>query len=402
MGLSGALLDLTPLRSAPVFRRLWAGQSVSMLGNEIAVVAVMYQVWQLTHSPAWTGATGLARAVPVIAFGLFGGSLADRGDRRRTYLTALTGQVCCALLLAAQAFSPGSPVLLVLGLLTVQSTFGALGGAVSRTFVPRLLEPGQVAAGLALHRISFQAALLAGPALGGLLLAVAGAGGCHLLRGLALAAAFHGAAGLPPMLPRGEAPRPGLAGTLEGLNFLVRYRPVRAALLTDLAATTLAMPISLFPALNAERFGGDPRTLGLFLSAIGAGGVVASALSGTFTRSARPGRVMVAGAATWALALTGLGLTTNAWAGLACLVVAGAADTVSVVARGTVIQLGTPDHLLGRVGAAELMVGAAGPHLGDLRAGLVATATGPAFALVSGGLASLLAVGAVAASARRN
>jgi MFS family permease len=179
---------------------------------------------------------------------------------------------------------------------------------------------------------------------------------------------------------------------LDGLAFLVRQPMVRAALVTDLAATVLSMPVSLFPLVNAERFGGDPRTLGLFLSAVAVGGVLASVLSGTFTRRARQGVVMLTGATAWGGALAAFALVPNPWVGFGCLVVAGAADTVSVVARGTVVQLSTPDGLLGRVAAAEQIVGQGGPEVGNLRGGLVAAATTGTFALAGGGLACVAIV----------
>ncbi|MEV0071607.1 MFS transporter [Amycolatopsis sp. NPDC050768] len=158
----------------------------------------------------------------------------------------------------------------------------------------------------------------------------------------------------------------------------------------------LSMPTSLFPLVNAERFGGNPRTLGLFLTAIAVGGVAASVFSGVFTRLPRPGLVMLVGSAAWGLALTLFGLTTDPLLGLGFLALAGAADTVSVVSRSTVVQLHTPDELLGRVAAAEQIVGQAGPDLGNLRAGLVAAPTSALASLVSGGLLCVAAVAAVA------
>ena len=176
---------------------------------------------------------------------------------------------------------------------------------------------------------------------------------------------------------------------------------VRGAMVTDLAATVLAMPVSLFPLINQERFGGDPRTLGLFLSAIALGGAAASVFSGTFTRRSRPGAAMVGAAACWGAALAAFGLVTSPWLGLLMLVVAGAADTVSVVSRGTLIQLATPDELRGRISSIELIVGISGPDLGNVRAGAVAQATSASFALVSGGLACLVALAVSVATSRR-
>jgi MFS family permease len=398
VSLRRSLIDTAPFRTSPAFLRWWTGRALSGVGGQMTVVAVMFQVWRMTGSTAWTGAVGLAQAVPIVAIGLFAGALVDRGDRRRIYLLAMAGQAACSVLLAAQGFTGHVPVVGVLALVAGQSCCAAWGGPAARTFIPRLLPKEQVAAGLALNQISFQASMLAGPALGGLVLGRLGVGGCYLVDALTFGLAFYGAYGLPPTPPAGGPSRPGLRGVRDGLAFLLRERTVRGALLTDLAATVLAMPISLFPLVNAERFADDPRTLGVFLSAIAVGGVTASVFSGTFTRLPRPGLVMLCGSAGWGAALTGFGLARNAWAGLGFLTLAGAADTVAVVSRGTIVQLHTPNALLGRVVAAEQIVGTAGPDLGNLRGGLLAGATSGVTALVSGGLLCLTAVGLISAT----
>ncbi|MEU4619484.1 MFS transporter [Actinoplanes sp. NPDC023801] len=391
-----ALLDVAPLRASPEFRRLWTGQLFSGLGGQMAQVAVLYQVWESTRSPIWTGAAGMAQALPIILFGLFAGSLADRTDRRRFYLFTAAGQAACAALLAVQGFADSSPVVLLLALVAANAVFAAGGGPAGMTILPRLLPAGQVAAGLALKRVGFQVSMLLGPALGGVVVALAGPGACYLINAVSFAGVIAAVAMLPPMPPaRSEAPV--RHGVLAGLRFLAGHRTVRGALLTDLAATVLAMPISLFPMVNADRFGGDPRTLGLFLSAIAVGGVAASALSGSFTRLNRPGPMMFAGSLTWGAALGLFGIAPDVWSGLTLLAVAGAADTVAVVSRGTVVQWHTPDAYLGRVVAAEQIVGQAGPDVGNLRGGLVAASTSAPAALVSGGILCVVAVALIAA-----
>jgi MFS family permease len=390
MALRHAFVDLGPLRAVPVYRRLWFGQTASGFGSQMTLIAVLFQVWEATGSVVWTGAVGMAQALPLMVFGLFAGSLVDRHDRRRLYLVAMSGQAFCSVLLALQAFFLHLPVLGLLGIVALQGCFSATGAPAARTFLPRLLAPEQLAAGLALTRIGFQGAMLAGPALGGLILGTWGVGACFTVDAVTFCAALWGAVGLPATTPSGG--RPGVRGVLDGLAFLVRAPMVRGALLTDVAATVLSMPISLFPLINAERFGNDPRTLGLFLSAIAAGGVIASVLSGVFTRRARQGAVMLVGATAWGVALAAFALVPDPWLGLACLVVAGGADTVSVVARSTIIQLNTPDAMLGRVSAAEQIVGQGGPEVGNLRGGLVAAATSGTVALVSGGMACVAIV----------
>ncbi|MGW7405824.1 MFS transporter [Streptomyces sp. NPDC054833] len=396
--LTRSLIDVRPLRTSPVFRRLLIGRTVSSLGGFMTMVTVMYQVWDMTHSAAWSGAIGLAQALPLVVFGLFAGAWVDRADRRRVFLTATVGQAACSVLLAVQGFTGHVPVTAVLALVATQSAFGALGAPAAGVFVPRLLPKDQVAAGLALNQITGKSMMLAGPALGGVLLGWLGIGACYLLDALSFALAFYGAFGLPALPPEGEPSRAGLHGVLDGLRFLARHRVVRGALITDLAATVLSFPTSLFPLVNAERFGDNPRTLGLLLSAMAIGGIGATALSGSVTRLGRPGRVMLCGAGTWGAALVLFGMSTDPWTGLGLLVVAGAADALSVVSRSTIVQTRTPDALLGRVTAAETIVGQAGPSLGNVRGGLVAGWTSGATALITGGLLCLLAVGAVGAT----
>ncbi|MEU2926127.1 MFS transporter [Streptomyces sp. NPDC007251] len=391
-------IDVRPLRASPVFRRLLIGRTVSVLGGFMTMVTVMYQVWDMTRSTAWTGAVGLAQALPLVGFGLFAGAWVDRADRRRIFLTATVGQAACSALLAVQGFTGHVPAAAVLALVAAQSAFGALGAPAAGVFVPRLLPKEQVAAGLALNQITGQVMMLLGPALAGVLLARLGIGACYLLDALSFGVAFYGAFGLPALPPRGEPSRAGVHGVLDGLRFLAGHRVVRGALITDLAATVLSFPVSLFPLVNAERFGDDPRTLGLFLSALAVGGVTATALSGAVTRLGRPGPVMLGAAAVWGAALVLFGLTTDPWAGLALLAVAGAGDATSVVCRSTIVQTRTPDALLGRVTAAEQIVGQAGPSLGNVRGGLVAGWSSGAISLITGGLMCLLAVGAVTAT----
>lgn len=184
----------------------------------------------------------------------------------------------------------------------------------------------------------------------------------------------------------------GLRAAWDGWRFVATRPALRGAVATDLAATVLAMPVALFPVLNAQRFGGDPRTLGLFLSAIAAGGTTAILASGAVTRARRPGAVLLVAAGTWGAALAGFGAVHALAPTLACLALAGAADTVAVISRGTVVQLATPGDHLGRVSSVEHVVGAAGPGVGDARAGAVAALTSASASAVTGGLACLAVV----------
>ena len=403
MSFTSALTDLRPLRSSLDFRRVWAASLLTGVTGQSVTVAALAQVWTMTQSPVWTGAIGLARGIPLLLLGPLGGSLADRYDRRRVLLVTTALQLLVVAGLVAQAALSLASPLLVLGLLAAQSGVGALSSPSNATLPVRLLPANEVPAGLALRALGFQVSLLLGPALGGLLTGVS----VPLAYGVALAstpAALIAYALLPVLPPRAsnnieidddeERATPPRKPTSEPGGWLFAWRngAVRGALLTDLAMTSLSMPIAIFPMINDLRFAGDPRTLGLFLSSIAVGGLVASVFSGRYTRIRRAGLAQTVCALVWGATMIGFGLVGAEWVAFLCLAVAGAVDTIGVVARGALVQLVTPDSFRGRVSAIDHVVGAAGPEIGSARGGVLAAIAGAPAALVIGGASAMLAV----------
>ncbi|MBC3760898.1 MFS transporter [Quadrisphaera oryzae] len=401
------VVDTRPLRASPPFRRLWLGGALSTASGQLASTTVLFQVWQLTGSSAWVGAVGAATAVPTLVCGLLGGQLADTLDRRRLAVATTAAALAAALALAVQGALGSSSVVLLLALVVTQTAAGSLGAAARRTFVSALLPREQVPAGVALTHLTFQAALLLGPLSAGAVLAVAGPGAAYLLDAAALLVVGVATVRLPRAAGGGGSPRPShlLAGlgaaarqTWDGWRLVARRPALSGSVALDAAATVLAMPVALFPALNAARFADRPATLGLFFSALAVGGLAAGLATSALTRAQRPGVVQLVSAAVWGLALAGAGLADDVAVVLVLLAVAGAADSTGVIARGTLVQLDTPDAYLGRVSALENVVGVAGPGVGNARAGLVSSWTSPGAALVSGGVACAVLVAAVAAT----
>ncbi|WP_329377437.1 MFS transporter [Streptomyces sp. NBC_01716] len=394
----GRFLDTRPLRGGGPFRDLWIGTAASQLGSQMSTVAVLAQVWDLTGSPLGTGAIGLVSGLATLLFGLLGGTLADAVDRRTVVRATTGGQLLAAAGLCAQALADNRNVLLLLTLVAAGAACAGLGAPARRTLPVRLLPPDQVAAGLALTNVSFQAGMLAGPALAGLIIARWDFAGAYAAQAVAVAISALAVIRLPPMRPEGAGTAGGRRRPERGGWGVVLRRPTLwGSLATDLAATVFAMPVALFPLVNEARFGGDPRTLGLFLSAVAVGGIMAGLLSGTLTRRRGGGLVQLIAAGVWGLALAGFGLAGPLWSALCCLALAGAADTVSVITRSTLVQLETPDAYRGRVSSVEHVIGVAGPELGNFRGGLVASATSASFSLVTGGLFATLLVALVAA-----
>jgi MFS family permease len=388
------LADIGPLRDSPAFRRLWAGTTLSSVGQSLTSFAVILQVFRLTHSSFAVGLVGLATMVPTLIVGLLGGPISDAVNRRTLVLVTSGCLAAVSAAFAVQAFAGLRLVWLLYALVAVQSSLAAIDRPTRNTFLPSLLPPGQLPAGLALNRLSFQIVMTAGPALAGLITAAPHLGlrACYLIDTITFTAALYGVARLPAMRPQGGAARPNLRAVAEGIQFIRRSQPLAGAFLADLNATVFGLPFAVFPAINAERFGGNPRTLGLFVTAIGFGGLVSATFSGPLRHITRQGRAMLCAVAIWGAAFAGFAVAPGLWLTLALLAVAGAADMFTVVFRGVILQSVTPDHLLGRVMAADFVVGAGGSQLGNVESGALGSLTTPTISAVSGGLVTVAGV----------
>jgi MFS family permease len=403
------LTDVTPLREYPAYRRLWLGMMLSRTGSAMTTFAVSLQVYELTRSPAAVGGIGLATFVPMLLITLPGGTLADRVDRRRLVLVVAVGQAALSVTLFALAAFGGalsrSAVLWALyAIVAAGAACSSISAPAQATFIPRLVPKDQVSTAMALQRIVFQVVLILGPALAGVVTGWTGLRGCYLADVISFAAALWSVYRLPAMPPatpavgdEGGQPRSKFALTLEGLAFIRRTPALCGAFLADVNATFFALPVSLFPAINAERFGGDPRTLGLFTTAIGVGGLVSAVFAGPLKSARRHGQVMLACVAVWGGAFALFAVASSLWLTLLALALAGLADTFTVVVRSTIVQEATPDEFRGRVNAADFLVGAGGSELGSLEAGLVGSLTTPAVSALSGGLATMVGVVAIGA-----
>jgi MFS family permease len=390
------LVDLRPLSESRAFRAWWLGSSLSGFGSQLTAFAVLYYVWSTTHRADLLGWLAMAQIVPTVVAALVGGALADRVDRRRLVIATRFGQLAGSVALAVTVATGTAPVALVFVVVAIETGFGAAGAPANRSFTARLLSGPRLTAGLALSRLADQSSLLLGPMLAGVIILLWNVQTCFVIDAMTFLAAMYGTTRLPAMRPIESIAQPNLRGLRGAVHLVVRSPVLLGAFLTDLAATVLAMPFALFPVINEQVYGGSVVTLGLFAPAVGIGGILTSVLSGRVTASERLGRLMLCSAAVWAGSLACFAATHTLWIGLTFLAVAGAADTVTVVSRSSLVQQATPDAVRGRVNALDFLVGVTGPQLGNFRAGLVASSTSGATSAFLGGLASLAALGAIA------
>ena len=393
------LPDFTPARENPAYRRLLIGGTLSNFGGAMTVFAITLQVWDLTRSSFAVGAIGFT-CIPVLFAGLVGGSIADHVDRRKLMLITTSCACAVSVLLAIQAYGRFGQLWLLYLLVTVDELTAAIGSPARRAMIPRLVKPERLTAAIALQTLAGRTVMLAGPAMAGLVAGTWGLKACYLIDAISFAGAFYGRFRLPPMPvapASGAAPagRRTMRSIGEGLRYIRRTPVLAAAFLTDLDAMLLGLPVALFPALNAEHFGGRPQTLGLLTTAVGVGGIITAVLSGPASRMNRQGLGMLAGTAVWGAGIALFGFTRSLPLGLLGLAAAGAADTLTVTFRAALVQTVTPEELRGRVSSVEYIIGAsAGGGLGNIEAGTVAALTSPVFSAVSGGI-GCIAVAAV-------
>ena len=386
------LIDLTPLRRSRDFRRLVSGELVSVLGTQLTAVAVPYQVYQLTRSSLDVGLVSLAQLFPLIAGSLLGGSVVDTMDRRRVLMAAQVLMASCSAGLAVNAdVAPNSAALWPLFVLPALSAgFSGLDSAGRSAIVPNLVRRPEVSTANAIVQTLLQIGQVAGPAAAGLLLEGAGIRFVYWLDVASFAVALLAIFLISPQPPAGQAGhRPGLRSILEGLEFVRGRQAIQGAYLIDINAMVFGMPRALFPALATTVFGGGASTVGFLYAAPGAGALAGALTTGWVGRIQRQGLAVIVAVIGWGAAITCFGLVSWLPAALALLAVAGCADVISAVFRGTIIQLSVPDALRGRLSGLQIAVVTGGPRLGDLESGAVAAAFGDTVSVVSGGLACI-------------
>ena len=392
------LADLTPLRISAAYRRLWAALGISNIGQQMTSVAVGLQVWDITNSSFMVGLVGLFQLVPLVGFGLYGGTLSDAFDRRKVGMISAAGLWLCSVAFLAQSLAGWENVGFLYVVVAMASACFAVGNPARQAIIPRIVPAELLPAANALGMITWNIGFTLGPVLGGLLVAATGtvttAYAVDVVAfGIVVWAMFR-LPSLPPIvLPGAERPRAGWAAVKEGFAFLKGKMNLQMTFYQDIVAMVFGMPRALFPAIAANWYGGSTRDVALVLrvlsAAPAAGALVSGVLSGPLGHVRFQGRAIVMAIVVWGLAITAFGLVRWLPLALLFLAFAGAADNVSAVFRTTILQAATPDEYRGRLQGVFTVVVAGGPRLGDVEAGVVAALAGEAFSVVSGGLACI-------------
>lgn len=383
------------------FRLILGSQFISTLGTQVQTVALAWLVFSLSGSAAQLGGVGVARALPTILLSLFGGTLADHVDRRRLLLVSQTTLAAFSALLAVAVTTHVASVPLLYVFAAVTAAASAFDGPASQAFIPSLVPRDHLAYALTLNVLGMDVASVAGPALGGLVLASLGPSTAFWLD----AASFMVVVVALALVRTRPAPRPlvrrGWSAFVDGLRFVQARGILWQLMLLDFLATLLVSNSGLLPVFAQDVLRTGPDGLGLLYAAPSAGAVVGAAVFAMLPISRRPGRVVAMAIAGYAVVLGLFGLARSFPLALGLLAVAGGFDAVSMAMRHTVRQLATPDRFRGRIGSMAEVFSGGGPRLGDFQAGLLAGVAGAPFAMVAGASVCLAMVLSSPAWARR-
>jgi MFS family permease len=388
-------IDLSPLRDYPYFRRLWIGQSISFLGGEITIVAMPFQVYELTHSTLVLGLFSLTQLVPLLTLTAIGGAFADARDRRRLLLVTETAEALAVGGLAVNAALPHPSLGVLFVLATVASSCFSVGVSAMRALPARLVPEEAFVAASALDGIYYGIGGIAGPAIAGLLIKFFGLTSVYAIDSMSFVASLVAIVGLPAMPPLDEVTAPGLQAIREAFRFLVSQKAMLGFFVVDTNAMVFGMPIALFPAI-ADRHFGDATLVGYLYAAPAAGALAASLMSGWAAHVRRQGVVVVVAASAWGAAIALFAFADRLWLALVLIGIAGFADQISAIFRNAMLLAMTPDGLRGRMIGVEFMQVASAPSLGNLEAGALASLTSIRFSVASGGI--LCIIGCVASA----
>lgn len=385
-----AFIDLRPFRASPAFARMWVGSTLSGLGGQLTITAVMLHMFDLTGSTFAVAMVAVAGLVPMIIAGLYGGMLADAFDRRRVALIAASVTFTSTALLAALAWAGHETVWSLYALSIVNAAANSVVMTTRSAIVPRLVPRELLPATAALVGITSGITVMAGPALAGVLVAVTGYAWTYTVDVALMCGLFLGLWTLPSLRPEGNVVRPGLASLVDGWKFLRRSPNIRLQYILDVVAMTFGQPVALFPAIGVMVLGGGSVTTGILTAAVAAGAFLSSLFSGPVSRYRWHGRGIERAIIVYALAIAAFGIVLAVGAAtgtasadsphivliaVACvaLAVSGASDNVSAIYRSTMMQSAVPDAMRGRLQGIFTVVVTGGPRLGALYSGTIAT-----------------------------
>lgn len=390
------------------FRLLWIGLVISQMGSQMQLTTINWHIYSLLRGQERVihlfghaitvsaqalglGALGLVNVIPIILFGLLGGMIADRYDRRKVMMATQSALALFAALLAAITFSGQATVGWIYLFSAATAAAATFNNPAQQSLVPHLVPRRDLTNAVSLNTLSWQIGTIVGPGLAGVILSRYTIGTVYALNAVSFSAVI---VALLLLHYRGQPAaggvRVGWHGFWDGWRFVRQAKIIWSTMLLDFYATFFSSARTMLPIVAGDILHVGVRGYGLLSTAQPVGAVIAGVIVALRRDIHRQGVTLLVSVAIYGLATAFFGVATVFALSYALFALTGAADTVSTVIRGTIRQLLTPDHLRGRMVGVNMMFFMGGPWLGELEAGLVAALLGAPFAIVSGGIATVL------------
>ncbi len=378
---------------------LFWGQLISSAGTQMQVVAVAWQVYLLTHSAVALGLIGLVQAIPRLIFSLVGGVFADVFDRRKMLIVIEIVLALMSAVLALCTIYHVINIVIIYIVVLIAASVSSFEFPTRQAIIPTLVRREEMSDALSLSMVMMQLTFIIGPTVGGFAIAWIGVANTYWFDVISYFVVIGSLLVMVvPRVPVEKRAQAGIGALVDGMKFLRAHPVILAVLSLDFFATFFGSPRSLLPVYASDIMHIGPQGLGILIAATSIGAVALAPFTGLIGRITRQGLGVALAIIVWGLCIMAFGLSpTPLWLGVLFLAGAGAADMVSMILRGLVVQLTTPDEFRGRISAVNAMFVIGGPMLGQFESGLVAGLVNPEFSVVSGGLACILATLAVVA-----
>ena len=384
------LIDLSPLKKNRDYRLLFLGQFVSLFGSMITYVAVPYQVYELTKSSALVGLLGVAQLVPILFFGIIGGSVADTMNRRKLLIYSEIIMSLCALGLALNAHLKSPSVVCIFLLCALMQAANGFHRPAMDALTQKFVDEKDYASIGALGGFRYSVGSILGPSLGGVLIAAFGAPTSYWIDFLTFIASLFFIASMSKIPNPTTTSQKHLQGIRQGIQYALSRPVLLGTYIVDIVAMTFAFPVALFPEMSTQW--GGAKAAGILFSAMSIGSLVMTVFSGWTSQIKRHGAAVVIAAGIWGVAIIALAYAPNLWVAVSCLVVAGAADMVSGLFRGIIWNESIPNEMRGRLSGIEMISYMSGPLLGNARSGWMAARYSIHHSILWGGVACVAGV----------
>ncbi len=377
------------------FRLLWLGLLISIAGSQMQITALFWQIRTLTDQPIALGAVGLARILPVIAFSLLGGAVADVLNRRRILFLTQTGMAITAFILGWLTLTGKIDLWHIYLLTALQAVAQAFDGPSRQALVPNLVPSKDLPNAFSMTSIANQVGSIAGPALSGIIIALGGLPYIYIINAISFLAVILALVLMGPVAQqKNVTARNGAVSfqaIAEGIQFILKQPLILSTMILDFFATFFASANTLMPIIAVDILHVGAVAYGWLSSAQAIGAMIAAVVISQMHQIRRQGAVFLLAVVVFGGATIIFGFSRSFIFAMLALIVVGGADTVSTIIRNTIRQLSTPDYIRGRMTSVNQIFFQGGPQLGEVEAGAVAQLFGAPFAIISGGIGCILA-----------